>query len=468
MIRFPLLILMAFCLTISFAPNSFAQEDEELSEFECAPFCTGEDGCDCETSECEETTANCGLSCGTCSADQEEASLGQAAIEFENHKAWFVDLFWLDAIPEDPPGLLAAMMLMTEQLVSNAMAQTQMIGSLFDAKHQLETQRLFQTMVAKAHKDYHPSEELCEIGTIARPLAASNRKSDLVFQALSKKAVDRQILADRTLVTDGGAMSDKPSRLVQFIKVFCDKQDNSENLGLLCKKGNTDVRHRNIDINYTGTIDLPLTLDVDFQDPAVTIDEMAVFALHNNLIAHETMRFVPGTALIAPNGEPAFGPAAIDYLDSRALVAKRSVAANSLSAITAMKARGNGDSEAFIYALIDELNPGLFSPAEIAKYIGENPSYFAQMELLTKKFYQHPKFYSNLYDKPANVLRKDVAIQAAELMQKRDIYRSFLRSEAVLATMLEAALTDEQNLIKNELNPGVETERPSDAGGVGG
>jgi len=75
------------------------------------------------------------------------------------------------------------------------------------------------------------------------------------------------------------------------------------------------------------------------------------------------------------------------------------------------------------------------------------------MEILTKKLYQSPKFYSDLYDKPANVLRKDVAIQAAELMQKRDIYRSLLRSEITLATMLETALLSEQENLKNELDP---------------
>jgi hypothetical protein len=75
------------------------------------------------------------------------------------------------------------------------------------------------------------------------------------------------------------------------------------------------------------------------------------------------------------------------------------------------------------------------------------------MEVLTKKLYQHPAFYSDLYDKPANVLRKDVAIQAAELMQKRDIYRSFLRSEITLATMLETALLSEQEALKKKLDP---------------
>ena len=139
-------------------------------------------------------------------------------------------------------------------------------------------------------------------------------------------------------------------------------------------------------------------------------------------------------------------------MDARAISAKRAVASNSMGAITAMKVKGTDDSQPFIYALIKEMGGDDMSVDEIKELIGEKPSYFAQMEILTKKLYQNPNFYTELYDKPANVMRKDVAIQAATLMQKRDLYRSYLRSEMVLAVMLEAALQSEQNRIMNEIN----------------
>jgi hypothetical protein len=47
-------------------------------------------------------------------------------------------------------------------------------------------------------------------------------------------------------------------------------------------------------------------------------------------------------------------------------------------------------------------------------------------------------------------MRKDVALQAATLMQKRDLYRSYLRSEMILAVMLDVALDEELNLKGNE------------------
>jgi hypothetical protein len=100
---------------------------------------------------------------------------------------------------------------------------------------------------------------------------------------------------------------------------------------------------------------------------------------------------------------------------------------------------------------------GITEQEEIEKILGKKPSYFAQMEVLTKKLYQNPVFYTELYDKPANVARKGAALQAIGLMQDRDLYNSLLRSEAVLSVLLETMLMKEQEKIVNagaKLNPG--------------
>jgi hypothetical protein len=119
-----------------------------------------------------------------------------------------------------------------------------------------------------------------------------------------------------------------------------------------------------------------------------------------------------------------------------------------------MKAQSGEEAEPFIYALIKEMSPdegeAALAVEEIRAYIGDNPSYYAQMKVLSKILYQRPQFYVDLYDKPANVQRMAVAIQAATLMRKRDLYRSYLRSEMTLAVMLETALQNEIRLINNE------------------
>ncbi len=409
----------------------------------CEP---GHSRCMCETG-CSTFVGGCDSTCGSCSQRQESPTIDHFDTTIENHREWMLEYFWGDRIAGNDVGVLAAMMLMAEQLTANAIQQVEIIGTFFDAKHQLETQRLFQTLTARAHKDYHPSEELCEIATASRSLANSERSSDLSLTVFAKRHVDRQLLSKDTLEANG-IETDQRSRLVQFIKKFCNPNDNSRNLDLLCKKGSVSPENRNRDINYTATLDRPLTLDIDIFNRDITDDEEAIFALNNNLIAHETMPVAEREKLMSRVDDvPAYDSSAVNYLDSRALVAKRSVAANSLASITALKVAGDPQVEPFIYSIIKELSPDNFSLEEIQDLIGERPSYYAQMEILTKKLYQHPKFYAELYDKPANVLRKDVAIQAADLMQKRDIYRSFLRSEAVLATILETALIEEQEKV---------------------
>ncbi len=84
---------------------------------------------------------------------------------------------------------------------------------------------------------------------------------------------------------------------------------------------------------------------------------------------------------------------------------------------------------------------------EIAEYLGDPanepeayPSYYAQLELLAKKIYQNPDFYANLYDKPANVARKSVALKAIDLMLDRAIYESQLRQEMSMSVLLSSRL----------------------------
>ena len=80
---------------------------------------------------------------------------------------------------------------------------------------------------------------------------------------------------------------------------------------------------------------------------------------------------------------------------------------------------------------------------DVYKIIGQDPSYYAQLELLAKKIYQSPEFYSNLYDKPANVARKGVALKAIDLMLDRAIFESQIRQEMSTSVLLSARLRGE-------------------------
>lgn len=376
--------------------------------------------------------------------------------EFIGHRSWYINIFWED-------NLLPAMMLMAEQLTAVAMQQMQIVGAFLDAKHQLETQRLFQELQARAHKDYHPSVGMCEFGSGVKSLAASERRGEYNAVLMSQRSLDRQLGNANSSAMYGNDL-DKESRLAQFKALFCDPKDNNNGLGMMCF-GNAnppaeppaDRERYNKDIDYARTVDFPWTLQVDFTDAALTSHEAEILALASNLYSHHVFAR-PGAALLEDQPGVAITNMQRRYLDMRSIVAKRSVAENSFNAITAMKSQGTAGSRDFLMALMSELgiedaNGDGSNLDEVRALMGENPSYFAQMEVLTKKIYQNPQFYTNLYDKPANVQRKNVALQAIGLMQKFDMFKSYLRSEATLSVLLELAVMDLQEEVENEIAP---------------
>lgn len=423
----------------------------------------------CSCSRCCGHVGRCSSAC-TCVSSNEtgtpsdpSTTMGHITKSFQDHKQWLINVIFLDGTPGNPQGLLAAMQLMTNQLTSIGMQQVQAVGMFFDAKHQLETQRIFQTMVAEAHRDYQPSEALCEVGSLTQSLASSSQIRELSSNAISRRGLDRLILSGDSS-GENGIVSDKSSRLVQFIMDFCDPNDNAGNLSLLCQRGNHVALMYNKDINFTQTVSAPLTLDLDFTNTDTeqpSDDEKAYFALVNNLFGHELQRKLSEDDLSTRDGRQLMVSGYEAFMDARALTAKRSVAINSIASIGALKAKGTSEAQPFIYAVLKELGTNLTS-ADLEEILGDKPSYYAQMEVLTKIANQNTDVITELMDKPANVARKDVALLAVELMQKRDTYRSLLRSEAVIATMLETALIEEQNLIQNVVAP---TSNSPKAGG---
>lgn len=357
--------------------------------------------------------------------------------EFQDHQEWMVETYFKENI-------LPAMQMMAEQLTAVAMQQMQILGTFFDAKHQLETNRLYQQLAAQAHKDYTPSEGLCTIGTTMRSLAASDRNADLTALMMAQHSLDRQLLNANSNASEG-PKEDLEGRVEQFKKTYCDSNDNNKGLASICGSGVTAAR-KNKDIDYTRTVANPLTLNVNFSDTTLTPDEEDVLALSANLFAHDIFSQIPESTLKSSIGNQQ------SYLNLRSIVAKRSVAENSFQAITAMKSSGAtpaANTAKYLEAVMQELG---VSSADAKKLIGENPSYYAQMEVLTKTILQRPEFFVDLYDKPTNVARKGVALQALGLMQDRDSFKSNLRSEAMLSILLELQVMKAQEAVQNEIN----------------
>ncbi len=334
-----------------------------------------------------------------------------------------------------------ALMMWTNELSNSAMAQMFAVGAFFDAKHQLETQRLLQMKMADAHRDYKPDVGMCTIGTAAVGLGATSRSGEYTAHAIVENQIDR-LTNTRNSSAAGGSASDVDYRVRQIKRRFCDARDSGGSMANSVCNPQTPVAGRNRDVDFNTTVMEPLTINVDFSDNVRTGPEEDVMALSSNLYANHVFPPFPDDLLTSERGRSYF-------MDQRAIAAKRSVASYSFGSIVGMKAAGSAASAGraqYLRAILEQLGA---PAADTASYLGARPSYYAQMEMLTKKIYQQPEFYTNLYDAPANVGRKNAAIQAIKLIQDMDKFNSVLRSEQNLSVLLELYLEDMQKGVIN-------------------
>ena len=394
----------------------------------------------------------CSNPCGNCAPDIQANHYrirDYIRRSFVTQRNWIMNNFWREYVQR-------ALALMTAELSLNSMQQMQIIGTFFDAKHQLETQRLFQELTAVAHKDYQPSENLCTVGTNTRYFANSERRADSAQIATSERMMQRQ-LNNENSISYAGPYSDIRSRIDKFIERYCDPQgggirsDGVSSLSALCQNTPSGNRqHMNADVNFTASVENKLTLRNSYiqgREAFATDDEQNVTSLSANIFAHDTMPIIGRDFISFPDGTPK--DIANLYYDVRSMAAKRSVAQNSFAAITAMRSEGAPEAGPFLKAILTESG---IEDAEAEALLDINPSLFAQEEVMMKLLYQNPTFYSNLYDKPANVERMGASMLALEIIQDRNIYDSLIRSEAVLATLVETMLLKDQRRITGQLN----------------
>lgn len=385
--------------------------------------------------------------------------------QFLRMERFFVHEFWEQVV-------LPMLMLAAEQFTVTTMQQAMIIGTFIDAENQLGALRLLQEIKADVHKQYHPSIGICEFGSVLKSIATSERRGEITALVLNKRSLDRQ-LGNIDSVGQYGEDLDQQNRLFQFSRKFCNEHDRNNSLHDFCSNlaGNTisDQQRATInkDIDYFSAINSPWTLTLDFTNNKITDtsvtpnirneDEESLFAMASNLYSFKLFPRAPA-ALIANNPVQPLSDIQKSYMDMRSIIAKRSVAENSFLAISSMKAEGARQAAAtgggteppharvYMEAAMRELG---VPAGEVLTILGENPSYYAQMEVLTKKIYQTPDFYTNLYETPANVERKSTALQGIKLMQKFDMLKSFLRSEASFSVLLELAVVDLQGEVED-------------------
>ena len=393
--------------------------------------------------------------------EAEDMMLDHMANEFNAHRDWFTADFMIGHV-------IPAMQRFAEQMSLTAMNQTMNIGMFFDAKHQLETQRVFQELQVQAHKDYQPSQSFCSIGTAVRSMAHTEAAGRYTALALSRRQMARHLGQDNS----GGAESvvdDKLQRFAQYRDYYCDPQDNNwlegggTGMTAVCgEDGGGETDRINIDIDYTRLIENRRVLDVYAGSWIGAEDEIDVMSLGNNLYGHDV--FTRGISAQNIENEDM----AHRYLKLRSIAAKRSISENSFNAIVGMKSLGStivtrgGDGEDGVetWRYLGRILQDLGIPEdEVVEYLGignleeanADLSHFAQLEVLAKKIYQNPNFYAGLYDTPANVKRKSAALKAIELMLDRAIFESQLRQEMAMSVLLSTRLQGSVEKINRDI-----------------
>lgn len=333
-----------------------------------------------------------------------------------------------------------ALQLMAEQFTVSMVTQVESIGMLLDAKHQLETQRLLQQKMAEAHKDYQPSDQVCTFGTFVRDLVATERTTEVTKLAIVHDIMQRDAGSGENI--GWTEITDSKSRISHFRQRFCDTSNNGNGMEFACDASGPATM-RNADINYTQMLDGPMTLNINLDDGDTSEHEEILFALVDNLFAHKVTERINLRNMEMDKYK-------YHYMNMRSIIAMRGIARNSIANIIAMKTQTpietDGSSSPYMKSLLVEL--GLGEP-EAQLYFTSNPSYYAQMEMLTKKIYQNANFYTALYDKPSNVKRMRAAMSAIKLMQDRDIHNALLRREMLLSIMLELRLRERADTVYN-------------------
>ena len=344
------------------------------------------------------------------------------------------------------------MQMFAEQLTYNAMHQAFIIGTFFDAKETLEIQRDYQVLKAEAHRNYHTSEQLCRIASFTKSLANTSQKKDHDTAAMNEIMM-AYLTNEYNTMSGFGPGYEYASRIENFRTKYCNPMDNGGGLSYLCEHdqnndlsdspyrtaapggtGASDLQRMNKDIDYFRAMDRKLTIDVDFTDDTLTEDEEDVIALAKNLY-WPTPYDNPTDTVIDNNVS--------GVMKARTMIALHNIAHMSFAHQVGMKSKAptHADPEKAGWAHIKTMMRDFgISDTEIVTMLGESPSYYAQMEMLTKKLYQNPDFYTNLYDKPANVDRMLASMEAISLMQMRDHYQTMMRQEMLTSALLSGEL----------------------------
>ena len=354
--------------------------------------------------------------------------------QMQTHRTGYIlGTYWTETIEPGLRSLLA-------KISVNMQQQSASRGGFADATGNVNAMTALQKGQAESARNYLPSEQLCRFASLSEGLGYNDVKRSTNQIQMATLGLKRNLGSEGSAAEDGSA-SDNRTRREVFIKEYCiPNQGMTEMCGTTPKRifGSVprDQRYTR-DVSFTRVVENADTIDIDpVADTSPTAANQDITTLAANLYgARQIANRLTRSQMADPQNHTAF-------LATRSVAASRSVAENTFTTISAMKAKGTAQPQPFMKALLTEL--GVDADAAGGK-LGARPSYYAQMDFLTKKIYQDPVFYINLMEGKTNVARQSAAMEGIEIMQDRDLYQSMRRSEMLMALLVELQSRDMVN-----------------------
>lgn len=329
---------------------------------------------------------------------------------------------------------------MTRQATKSSQSQVSDLSALTDNSRQYKIETHRRARKADTENNLRPSNRVCEMATLSSNIQSSEEISEATQAAASQDLFSKMNNRPGTITGDGEYES-----LKRHITEMCDngQLDPSTNgvSGLkTCPEGMGDQ-------NYSANTDAyarlvaPKTIPANLSDTDVTAGDKNTMALLSNL----TVITLPESGKEEFNTQAGFS--ANTRLDS--VRAKQSLVYKAVTDYAAEKSMGPGGPAAAGMKKM-YLDNGV-APADVESYVGNNPSKYAQEDVLMNKSFLDAKSIADTQETHENVLRNRAVTRNMVTKNDLQILERMEMQEMLLAAILTDMVEKEMEYVTDKI-----------------
>ncbi|MBI1326504.1 MAG: hypothetical protein GC136_02570 [Alphaproteobacteria bacterium] len=277
----------------------------------------------------------------------------------------------------------------------------------------------------------------------AKQVVAAEAAAESVVESREHYAGLAQILYERQVAMNNSRFKSQGflPRAQYFLRNYCNANvyPSAQGQGFFAQTcGNVLEDRVDRDIKASFILGTP-TLDVSYKSddagalPELSDDENDVLNFLQNVLSFQPPTYEDVRASSSGALNPSQLSKLLKYMKFNTL---HSFARNSWANIVAFHAKGTKTVEELgIPELLQDYGIDM---AQYTEYLGEKPSYYAQLEFASRVLYQDPEFYAGLGTPNLRSLEaRRAMIKALRLQVDREIFRSMQRTEGMLVVLNE-------------------------------